>query len=319
MADENLQSEAVEDSSSIQAAANRIVGLMGRESDTPESQDETPSDNTEGEAPEAKAEEAPETKDEPEPEESRQPQKHRVKTDSGEIEVTLDDLKAGYLRHSDYTRKTQAVAEDRKALQAVQQAVAAERQRYAEQLEMLSQTIPQVKEPDRALLQTDPLAYLAQKDEYDRAIAMHQRVAMERHNLRQQQEQESRQKLAETLQREHASLIEALPTWKDAGKAKAERDLITSDLKTRGYSEQEIAGLSDHRAVLLAREAMLYRQLMSRKTEVEKKVKNVPPVMKPGAAKDKPSANEKVGERMAQLKKSGSLQDAASVLRAMRS
>jgi hypothetical protein len=38
----------------------------------------------------------------------------KVKDDGKELEVTLDELRKGYSRYSDYTRKTQALAEERK-------------------------------------------------------------------------------------------------------------------------------------------------------------------------------------------------------------
>ena len=40
-----------------------------------------------------------------------------VKVDGKDTEVTLDELLAGYSRHSDYTRKTQQLSEDRKQLE----------------------------------------------------------------------------------------------------------------------------------------------------------------------------------------------------------
>src|SRR5262245_27338250 len=55
---------------------------------------------------------APDT-DEAEPQAEPAPQTYKVKVDGGEIEVTLDELQAGYSRHSDYSRKTQALAAER--------------------------------------------------------------------------------------------------------------------------------------------------------------------------------------------------------------
>ncbi|MEM7827799.1 MAG: hypothetical protein QW561_00510 [Candidatus Aenigmatarchaeota archaeon] len=44
-------------------------------------------------------------------------EKYKVKVGDEEIEVTLDELMKGYLRQSDYTKKTQALAEERKKLE----------------------------------------------------------------------------------------------------------------------------------------------------------------------------------------------------------
>jgi hypothetical protein len=48
-------------------------------------------------------------------EEQEQPQVFSVKVDGKEVEVTLDELQKGYSRTQDYTRKTQQIAEARKA------------------------------------------------------------------------------------------------------------------------------------------------------------------------------------------------------------
>lgn len=41
---------------------------------------------------------------------------HKIKVDGQEVEVTLDELRSGYQRQSDYTRKTQELAAERKRL-----------------------------------------------------------------------------------------------------------------------------------------------------------------------------------------------------------
>ena len=43
---------------------------------------------------------------------------YTVKIDGEEFEVTLDELRNGYQRQADYTRKSQSLAEQRKAYEA---------------------------------------------------------------------------------------------------------------------------------------------------------------------------------------------------------
>lgn len=50
-------------------------------------------------------------------------QRYKVKVDGQEIEVGLKDLLASYSRQADYTKKTQALAEQRKALETQQKAL----------------------------------------------------------------------------------------------------------------------------------------------------------------------------------------------------
>jgi len=53
---------------------------------------------------------------------------YTVKVDGEEFEVTLDELRNGYQRQADYTRKAQSLAEQRKAYEANLEAVNQERQ-----------------------------------------------------------------------------------------------------------------------------------------------------------------------------------------------
>src|SRR5574340_754521 len=46
-----------------------------------------------------------------------------IKVDGKDVEVKLSELKNGYQRQADYTRKTQAVAEERKTIDAERQKV----------------------------------------------------------------------------------------------------------------------------------------------------------------------------------------------------
>ena len=50
---------------------------------------------------------------------------YAVKVDGEEQEVSLDELRDGYQRQSDYTRKTQELASERKRLQQAEAIVAA--------------------------------------------------------------------------------------------------------------------------------------------------------------------------------------------------
>ena len=71
----------------------------------------------------AAAVEAPEVVETPEVEPA-----YRVKVDGEEFEVSLDEIRDGYQRQSDYTRKSQSLAEQRKSYEANLQAVQSERQ-----------------------------------------------------------------------------------------------------------------------------------------------------------------------------------------------
>lgn len=66
-----------------------------------------------GETPNEEQESQPTEEPQPEP----QPETYIIKVDGVEQEVTLDELLHGYMRQADYSRKTQALAEERRNLQ----------------------------------------------------------------------------------------------------------------------------------------------------------------------------------------------------------
>jgi len=74
-------------------------------------------------------------------------------------EITVEELKRGHLRQRDYTRKTQALAEERQALQGEYAQITQERAQYAQMLPLLAQKIEQSveQEPDwDTLYDADP-------------------------------------------------------------------------------------------------------------------------------------------------------------------
>lgn len=66
-------------------------------------------------------EEQPENSEEESEEETEEEPKYKVKVDGQEVEVTQEELLRGYMRQSDYTRKTQALANERQRYEQQQQ------------------------------------------------------------------------------------------------------------------------------------------------------------------------------------------------------
>ena len=83
---------------------------------------------------------------------------------------------------------------------------------------------------------------------------------------------------------ERQALLKACPEWTSEATATKEKQAIAADLKARGYTDADIQGLSDHKAVLLARDAMLYRQMKAAANTTEKQVRQAPKIIKPGTS-----------------------------------
>lgn len=249
-------------------------------------------------------------------EEQEQPQVFSVKVDGKEVEVTLDELQKGYSRTQDYTRKTQQIAEARKQTDAELQAVRAEREQYAQLLSALESQVQQVAQPnidwDR-LYQEDPIEWVRQRevmrDNQDKAAA----IQSEKQRLAQLSQQEQAQFMQQKLQQEQEALLAAIPDWKDAKKAAAEKALLMDFGQKIGFTPDELKNVVDHRAVLMLRKAALYDQMMSKRGNIKPVTNNGPRPAKPGAAGRVSNTTEAVRAQQ-RVAKTGRVDDAANAI-----
>ena len=305
----------------LNSAASAFFGLLDGNAapEEPKEEEAESAPSQEGEdAPEAKAEgESEDASESAGDDEQAQTKRYTVKIDGKTHEVDESELLAGYQRQADYTRKTQSLSEERKSFDAEKAAIAAERQHYAQQLAGLIQQIKTEasQEPDwTKLAEENPAEYVRQKAGWDLRQAKLHAAAYQHQQILQRQQEDMQKAQREYLRKEQDRLVEALPDWKDPVKAQAEKTGIVSYLKDTGFSDDEISGLADHRAVVIARKAMLYDALMSKRPEVEKKVAEAPKMQKSGVSPTRGQrAQEQRAAKLQQLRKSGRVEDAAAI------
>jgi len=238
---------------------------------------------------------------------------YTVKIDGEEFEVTLDELRNGYQRQADYTRKSQSLAEQRKAYEANLQAVQAERNQYAQVLENMSAN--QNAELQRyeninwqELKDSDPMEYMEKRLEYQEAKEKISELNNERYRVQQQNEAEMASVLQEKIQNEAELLVKQLPEYADPNST------LKNDLRNYalglGFSEQDVDGITDHRVVMVLHKAMLQDQV----AKGVKRAKPVPKVVKSGTPQTKAQkAKKSVQAKRERLAKTGNARDAADV------
>ena len=280
---------------------------------------ETEEDSVEEEATE-EVEETEETDEEVEVEEEVEPETYKVKVNGEEFDVDIDELKAGYQRQSDYTRKSQELAEQRKQTEAINEErirLEQERQMYANALQMLEQDQQaKLKEYEsidwNTLKEDDPYQYMLKKDEYNDVRAKMDNARQQQTLVQQQQQEQAMRARADFVQDQYSKLIEQLPEWAD--KNSTVKDDIRKFAIDSGYAPEEVEQLADHRSVLILKKAMEFDKLTSKVAPKKKAVKTVPKVQKSGRGKPKgEEANQKAKKKRTQLRKSGQVKDAASV------
>jgi hypothetical protein len=299
----------------VEGAANAFLGLMGGEEGSEQEQPELQAEANESEA---ESDDESEVEQDDVVEEAEEPQRFRVKAAGEEREVTLDELIKSYQLGTDYTKKSQAVAEERKAVEAERQAVQeakALRDQYAQRLEMMEQMLkPQDETENLAYLkETDPIGYsvkVAEMVERDKQLNA---VRAERERIAQQQEHERQQNLQRYVAEESQKLVAAVPEFADPAKGETLRKNIREFGKSLGFSDQELASVYDSRAVLTLYKAMQYDKLVASKPEITKKVAQAPKVIKAGVSQPRDSNAEELKKLKARARESGRVADAASV------
>ena len=234
-----------------------------------------------------------------------------------------DRSEKGRLRQEDYTRKTQALAEERKTLEAQRAEVDQQRQSYSERLDMLEGLIKQSigPEPDwDSLYKEDPVEYAAQRARWQQEQEKLHAVRAEKERTRQEQSEQQKKAFAKHIEQEQQRLLERIPEWSDpATRTKEQKAIAAYGQEVLGFSAEELAGASDSRAISAIRKAMLYDQLMAKKPKADKKSEGKPPVVKPGTKKTKSQVTQKKETVLRQkVKRSGSVDDAVALLQLKR-
>lgn len=311
----------------VSAAQNVFESMLSADTEEPKDRETPPAQETpepeqpEPDATEQVAEEGESEQTETPEAETEQPDSNAVdpstklktKVDGQEIEVTLEEALKGYSRTQDYTRKTQELSERRKAFETEAQAVRAERVQVAEYLKNLEQVVAEIspKEPDWAKVQQE------QPAEFPTMWAQWQAHKQER-DLVTQRRQEAEQLVAKDrfehmqahVESEKAKLIDMIPEWKNAETAKAEKAKLVTFATKAGYSNDDLAQVTDARAINLLLKAMRYDEMMAKKPAVAAKIEKVKTATPGSAGVNTRSPVTDTTRALQRLAKTGKPQDA---------
>ena len=332
--------ELPEDPTSIGTAQEALLSLLDsaeepveekkEEEEQPSTEDVEESEEpeeAEEEVEEGTEEESPEDEEEAEEEEVEESTVYTVKVNGQDMEVSEDELIRGYSRQSDYTQKTQELAEYRRQLdqggQHLQAEIAQTQQARAQYTDAVATAIESnyshlqnFANVDWERLKTeDREEYLTKRDEYRQAEDSINQLKQKHAEASQQQQQEEAQQHQQMLQEEHHKMVSILPQWAEPETQRALAKSVTEFALSKGYTQEELSQLVDHRSILVLMQAKAYEDLARKQTEVrKKKVKNKPKVVRTKAKKDKSDNAQAVRtERMKRLQQTGHVTDAAGL------
>ena len=327
------------DDGSLTSATNAFLGLMESQDQPQEQQEaqdpevEESTQEAEDESTEAVSEDDSEQEIEQEESDSEDLSENEeepdfdttytLKVDGEEVEVTLDELLKGYSRNSSYTKKSQALSEDRKQIEALQSQynqeiaqITAEREQYARNLQSVieNSNLDKFANIDWERLRAeDPIEFLQKREEVREAQEKIARTQQEQQSVLAKNNEEAQKQWQQTVTSEHAKLVEKLPDWGDADKQKILANELRSYASTVGFQEEEINSLIDHRSFIVLNKARLYDE-MQKANPKAKKLANKPKVIRKSKSTDKQSQNKsKRKASMNRLKQTGRAEDAASL------
>ena len=245
---------------------------------------------------------------------TEEPELHRVKVQGQELEVSLDELKAGYSRDSDYRQKTHTLGLEKKDLEAEKGSL---RQTYDTRLSELNDMISTADGFIRQQQGSKDLQRLYDEDPTSAAKLDYQ--------LREQQRQIDgmKSKANEAYQKQYNEYLETqrqlaaakIPEYSDPNKTDQFKTNLRTTLRGYGFNDSEIGNLADHRFLMVIRDAMSYKSVKDKRPIAQKKVANAPKVVKSGVAKSGPSSGrEGIRNKISRLKKTGHLREAQDAI-----
>ncbi len=269
------------------------------ESEEPEGDDEEPTEDEEVEEDEDSVEE--------------QPKSLKLKINGEELEKPLDEVIALAQQGLDYTKKTQEVAEQRKALEEYAQTVKVQEEVFMQQVQLqqaLIGDVAQLTAVDKQLAAFNDVNWQELSDNdfveaqklfftYNQLQQQRGQLATELEAKAQQIQQAQAAKMQEKIAQGKEILAKEIPNWS----RETTQELMTFG-KEYGFSDDELGTIIDPRHVKVLHDAMQWRKLQ-KNSVAKNKVSQAKPVVKPGAKDTKQeatSANRQVRE---QLRKTG--------------
>jgi hypothetical protein len=332
MSEETMTSDSMESGSdlTISEATSAFEGMLSATEDSNEQPTEKEEDTQEAEveetevepeAEEVEEEAKEETEDDSEIEDEEvveEEQTFTIKAAGEEKEVTLDELKKSYQLGSDYTKKTQEVAEQRKVIDQEAKAIIEARKvrdEYAQRLKSVEEFLVgsnESKENLAELKENDPIGYAVKVAEMTEKKEQLQLLQAEQQRIAQQQNSDRSANMQKYVEQEAQKLAQSLPEFSDNTKGEQVRNEIRNYGKKVGFTDEELSSVYDSRHVLVLHKAAQYDKLMAGKAGVKKKVANAPKMVK-GGAKVKQSVTDKQKKLQQRLLQTGDARDAASI------
>jgi hypothetical protein len=312
MPDSDLPQGTAEDSTlsfndGVDAISNLIEDPETDPQDTVEANDEAEA----GDMPDEAAQEDAEEPDGSEPLKGGRfaPDTAKVTLEDGTV-ITVADLKRNNLFQRDYTRKTTELKTEREAFAQQKSQLDQNAQSLAQQrdfiLSVAQKFIPQP--PSRELLNSDPLAFMQAKADYEERMQVFNQLAYQQQAERGRQTEQQVEASTQLRQEESRRLLEAVPEFKDRNVYQNFwNDAVDTMASKYGFTKTEIEETLDHRFYVAMRDLVKYHKALKQAPKVRQEVEKKPQMLSGSRRMDpKAKTSREAQQRTEQLRKSGS-------------
>lgn len=244
-----------------------------------------------------------------------------VKVDGRDQQVPLAELLRGYVGQATIQQRFQQVASAKKEVENVYVALQQEREqiaRFVQQVQSGDMPLTPPREPDEALMQTDPFGYMQDMAAYNKKLQAYQNAMAAAQELQLRNEEATKRAREAHLADQYRQLAQKIPAFADKAKATQVKQLLVDvGREAYGYTPEELQGVTDARAIQVLYDAARYRLMMKGRTaKVEPKpqapqVAPLRPGTKVAAVQGKVAKADKA---RAQMRKTGDVDDVAKFL-----
>jgi len=228
---------------------------------------------------------------------------------------TIKELREGYMRTKDYSRKTAELARQREEVGTkTRQAIDSERTQYLQNLKVLHDTLIETVAPELrnvdwdALATNDAFEFVRLRNRADKISRVLGEIQSETQNVTKKQQAERNALTREQAIKARETLERDIPGFDDTM-----YQTLMNTAKEYGFDIDEVAQWVDPRPLKVLHDAYQFRQM--KKPAATKKVAVAPKVLRSGSANVQGQNQQRGTDALKRLQGSGSINDAAAVIR----
>lgn len=239
---------------------------------------------------------------------------YEVVVDGERVEVGIREALDGYIRQETFNRRLNALNGYRDELAQHTNKILEQRQTYLKKIDEAEKVINALipAEPNWAdEYKKDPDGAAILQKQYNDLKAVLAHISNEKAAISNEEQKENEEARQNYIARENARILQNHPHWKDEKVRTRDLSAMADTAMKAGFSEEEVVGTTDSRMISILFKAMKYDRIQAKKPQPIRKAGNKPASPGVGSKRTAPKALKSASQ---QLRKTGSVEDAASVM-----